>query len=430
MHSKHKKIAAVFIFALCGFLGGWASQAHAQDAPYGSCPDNTNTYCGDFSLYGYGGSQSQIYYHKVWSGSATYKVILRHVITVDPWNVPDVCLWDNTQSHGTNVYIDSCAGTLADGYYLFMENQSGGTGNSYAQYFQIIGGITYPYNPWGPTSDATTQFTSITPNSTIASSSPITVTINYNLNTTDYASSTAAGQTIRLLSRVSGRDTNFVSETHTQTISSAGGGTFSFQVPTDLPAGQFSTYVSITSYNGSPTFDCSALATGGTCVPIGGINVASTTNWTLNSSYFENITGTTTPNNLVYKNAPCGISDLSGCFQNALAALFYPTIAPGQAFQSIKDTAQAKFPIVYVTQLGAIRTALLSASSTAATSVSVNLWKLGSSATTTINLISQTAIANVPYTGTIYTVLTWLIWLMMAEYIYYRVLRMHDTHTP
>jgi len=427
MRSTRKKIAAIILFSITGFLGGWTSQAQAAPQVYPYLIDDP-------------------------TNGPTY-------LTIDHWSSTDlatICASGNEFNAWTQVYVpgnitktsatgsfcsNSPQGTINTGSGFFKGGQYGYSYGDYrvdmyhsatliAQFFytttcQTSGCFTTP-----PSSTASTTIDSITPSGTIASSSPITVTIGYHIGTTDYASSTAAGQTIRVLSRVSGTDTSFTSQSHTKTVSADGAGTFSYTIPTDLPAGQFSTYVSITSYTGSPTYNCDALATGGTCVPIGGINVASTTAWTLNTSYIENLLGTTTASNLVYKNAPCGISDLSGCFQNALAALFYPTITPGAAFNAIQDDARGRFPFVYVYQLGDIRTSLLTASSTAATSVTINLWKLGSSATTTINLISQSAIAAVPFSGTIYTVLTWLIWLGMAEYIYYRVIRMHDTHTP
>lgn len=428
MRSTQKKIIAIFIFATAGFFCGFFGIAQAavlydttgalgSGLSYGGTGYN-------FPLPSTGSSNWE--YMDVWFQTAgTHEIAIRN---------PAACSKNQTFSFtavsGKNTV--HLAFTPPSGYLVFDADSSCNYGNDEGVTSVPSHGAIEPYYviydaaPAPPTTASTTLDT-ISPSGTIASSSPITITITGHIGTADFGSST-----IRLLSRVSGRDTNFVSPASTYNITSDGAFSYSYQVTTSLPAGQFQIYASLTSYNASssPQFDCSALATGGICIPIGGINVASTTNFTMNSSYFESFTGTSTPSNLAYKNAPCGISDLSGCFQNALAALFYPTISPGAAFNSISDEAHAKFPFVYVYQLGAIRTALLTASSTSATSVTVNLWKLGSSATTTINLISQNAIAAVPFSNTIYTVLTWLIWLGMAEYIYYRVIRMHDTHTP
>lgn len=126
---------------------------------------------------------------------------------------------------------------------------------------------------------------------------------------------------------------------------------------------------------------------------------------------------------------PCSITDISGCFENALSYLFYPTVNFATAFVSIP--IQQKIPFVYAYQINLMRQDLLSASSTAPASLTVSLWRLpGSSATTTLTLISEPMLAAVPFSSTIYAIITFLIWLGMAEYVYYRVIRMHDTHTP
>lgn len=126
---------------------------------------------------------------------------------------------------------------------------------------------------------------------------------------------------------------------------------------------------------------------------------------------------------------PCGISDISGCFQNAISYLFYPTVDFTAAFISIP--VQGKFPFVYIYQIQQVRNTILSASSTAATSVTVPLWKLpGQTATSSLVMISSSLIAAVPYAGTVKTIITAILWILMAEYIYYRVTHMHDTNTP
>ena len=124
----------------------------------------------------------------------------------------------------------------------------------------------------------------------------------------------------------------------------------------------------------------------------------------------------------------CGITSITGWLKNAFQWRFYPASDSIAKFTTL--SVAEKFPFKYAYQLGAIRTALFSASSTAPTSITVSLWKLPSAATTTIELISKTKIQSVPFAGTIYNILTWLIWLGMAEYIYYRIIRTHDTNTP
>lgn len=128
-------------------------------------------------------------------------------------------------------------------------------------------------------------------------------------------------------------------------------------------------------------------------------------------------------------DSECSLTAIGGCIKNAFVWMFYPSSASLTQFSQIDYTS--KFPFVYVYQLGQIRNALLTASSTAATSLTIDLWKLpGQTSTTTLTLLSSAMIAAVPFSGTINSIMGWLIWLAMAEYIYYRVIRMHDTNTP
>jgi len=415
MLTKQKKIAAIITFAAAGFFCGFFGVSQAFAATDLSDPSSIDA----------GGAISvSSILHTATGNTAGFGY------TFECGNYPAVTahLGDNSGGFYTfstlngldlDGYHGSCA---ADTVWMLT------TSASQDWYFQWHkSGGSWTSGPGAPPTTASTTIISTAPTGTIASSSPITITITGTVGTTDLASTTAAGNTIRLLSWVGGVDTSFISPNHSWTLSSDGSFTKSYTVTTDLPAGQFKIYASITS---AGTYDCSALDTGGVCVPIGGVNIATTTFFTLNSTYFEHITGTSTPTSL-YTPQPCGISDLSGCFQNALAALFYPTVSPGQAFQNISQTARGKAPFVYAYQIADVRTALFTASSTADTSINVPLWKLpGQVATSSLVMISSTLISNVPYASTVKVIITAILWLMMAEYVYYRVIRMHDTTTP
>lgn len=448
MLTKQKKIAAIITFAAAGFFCGFfgIAQTHAAvvwtNVATGAA--NEAAYSPEYEQ----GFSSNTPGDSPFGGLPGYSMgVVKSVgvdfstggsVTLSVTNGGAGCPSDVTSINGTTYTVTAGFNILpiAGGTGV---NWSGGTNgcrfgfsgtpkakNFFLPYGQSAAVLTFYDTASGPTTASTTLDT-ISPSGTIASSSPITITITGHLGTNDLASTTAAGNTVRLLSWVGGVDTAFISPNHTWTLSTDGSFTQSYQVTTDLPAGNFKIYASITS---AGTYDCSAIDTGGVCVPIGGINVASTTYFTLNSSYFEHITGTSTPTNL-YTPQPCGISDLSGCFQNALAALFYPTVSPGAAFQSISQTAQGKAPFVYVYQIASIRNALFTSSSTAPTSVDVPLWKLpGQTATSSLVMISSTLISNVPYASTVKLIITAILWLMMAEYVYYRVIRMHDTTTP
>jgi len=126
---------------------------------------------------------------------------------------------------------------------------------------------------------------------------------------------------------------------------------------------------------------------------------------------------------------PCGIDAIGGCVKNAFVWLFYPSESVLNALSSL--TFRGKFPFEYAYQIGDVRTALLSASSTASTSVTVKLWKLPYQATTTnITLLSRDLVAAVPFSGLIQGILAALLWFFTAEYVYHRIIKVHDSNTP
>jgi len=420
----HKKITAIVVFAFCGFFGGYAGQAHAAYDGIANISVSQTT-CGGYACLVVsqtgGTSYDFAYAQYLWNGNIAGAVVTSN----------------GTINHGTpwawsgDFFGYSYMSTHYGRYDMWLAtsacNQDGGSDNGIATPNASSCHWTHFYVDWqgsgGSPTDAVippdpsvSRITSVSPSGTISSTSPLTITVSADIHAADVASSTANGGLLRIFSWVGGIDTAFQSPSHAFTVSAGGATTTTYQVNTDLPAGNFKIYASIYALDAYGAF--------------GPTYSATTTFFTLNESYFQHLTGTTTPTNLAYKNAPCGITDVSGCIQNALAFLFYPTVSPGQAFTTVSSAAQGKFPFVYVYQLGAIRTSLLTASSTAPTGLTVNLWKLPNAATSTIELISETKVAAVPFSGTIYTVLTWLIWLGMAEYIYYRVIRMHDVNTP
>lgn len=124
----------------------------------------------------------------------------------------------------------------------------------------------------------------------------------------------------------------------------------------------------------------------------------------------------------------CSITAITGCLKNAFLWLFYPASDTLEKFETI--SYESKFPFVYVFQIQNIRNSLFSASSTAETAITIPIWKFPGQATSTITILSQEMIEDVPFSGTIYLILQAMIWFMMAGFIYNRVLKMHDTHTP
>jgi len=123
----------------------------------------------------------------------------------------------------------------------------------------------------------------------------------------------------------------------------------------------------------------------------------------------------------------CGSLDIACHLKNAVVWLFYPSDDSTTQFSNL--TLQNSFPFAYVYQIGDLRTELFSATSTATGTVSVAV-PSPAGGTTTITFLSASMIESVPYASTIKTIIGWLLWLMMIEYVYYRVIRVHDSNTP
>jgi len=277
-------------------------------------------------------------------------------------------------------------------------------------------GFPSPFPPESVRGGPTRFLDPYTPaNGSFASSSPVTFSYDFSFNcSTSFGVYDTVGIDLRDTSQPGTEPT-----TPTQSIIACGGGTYYTQI----------TLVAGDNYIWRPVME----AASGTTTPFYGnwysYQATSTPDYTPYTPYNPppgTVSSTTNP----IPQAPCGVLDVSGCFQNAISYLFYPTIDATNAFLSIQVSNRA--PFVYAYQINQIRQTILSGNTASSTplSLSVNLWKLPGSATTSIVLISQAKIAAVPYSGLIYSVLTILIYLGMAEYIYFRVIRLHDVTTP
>lgn len=153
-----------------------------------------------------------------------------------------------------------------------------------------------------------------------------------------------------------------------------------------------------------------------------------------NNAYFATSTQTTITTGISACDSlsfPGNLSCYVGVMvKNVGIILFSPDPSTLAAFGDLNTQAQGRLPFVYAYQTANIVQTMFTASSTASTTLTVPLWKMGNSATSTITLISSSMIAAVPFSGTIYTILTALIWFSMVMYIYERVIRMHDVSTP
>jgi len=126
----------------------------------------------------------------------------------------------------------------------------------------------------------------------------------------------------------------------------------------------------------------------------------------------------------------CSLSAITGCIKNAVVWLFYPSNDSVESFKGISDTLSGKFPFSYVYDMNTMRLELFEAVETSTTTISLNFKIIPNHATSTLTLLSHDLLNSVPYSGTVKTILGWILWLLGIEYIYYRVLRAHDPHTP
>jgi len=131
-----------------------------------------------------------------------------------------------------------------------------------------------------------------------------------------------------------------------------------------------------------------------------------------------------------YPEYECAITSITGCLKNAGIWLFYPSSDSVERFKSLSDSLSGKFPFAYVYGMNTMRMELFESAQTATTTISLNFKIIPGHATSSLTLLSSSLLSNVPYANTVKTVVGFILWLMAAEYVYYRVLRSHDPNTP
>jgi len=152
-------------------------------------------------------------------------------------------------------------------------------------------------------------------------------------------------------------------------------------------------------------------------------SITATSSVTVDSSNPRSLSGLPEP-------ADCSLSAITGCIKNAAVWLFYPSSDSVDSFKGLSDTLSGKFPFAYAYGINTMRLELFEAAQTSTTTISLNFKIIPGHATSTLTLLSPTLLSNVPYSSTVKTILSWILWLLGIEYIYYRVLRSHDPNTP
>jgi len=133
----------------------------------------------------------------------------------------------------------------------------------------------------------------------------------------------------------------------------------------------------------------------------------------------------------LYASSSCAIS-FAGTFHlsDCIGYLVSPSTGSTSPLSQLQSVSLAHaFPFAYMYQLGDIRQALFNATNTASSSLSVSIPWFGGT-THEFTFISVAMLEAVPYASTIKTILAMLLWLMLAEFVYYKVIRVHDVTTP
>lgn len=112
-----------------------------------------------------------------------------------------------------------------------------------------------------------------------------------------------------------------------------------------------------------------------------------------------------------------GTFSLAGC----LEYMFTPSANVFQAYSSLTQLLDTKAPFVFTNQIGDIRTAMFEAEQTGSTVISVTVDGFGE-----IVFLTRDMIEAVPFSGLIRNVLAALMYFLMAEFIYRKVLAIHN----
>jgi len=125
---------------------------------------------------------------------------------------------------------------------------------------------------------------------------------------------------------------------------------------------------------------------------------------------------------VTYEN--CGITNLSGCFNNSIKYLFIPSSSAINGVVDLKETLGEKFPFAYVFQFGTVIEDLYQASSTASSSISYDFAGLGQ-----LELISVSQLQAVPFTSWLRTLLGMIMWIMFTILVYDKTKKIFNRDT-
>lgn len=153
----------------------------------------------------------------------------------------------------------------------------------------------------------------------------------------------------------------------------------------------------------------------------------STTAWTTPINFGLGTTTISTSTRETFVGAPqpldCSTLDIGCHIKNALVWLLYPSEESLEQFHNL--TLETKWPFSYAYEVGNLREELFTSVQTGTTTISVDVPHFGR-----LTFLSKALLEAVPYSSTIKIILGWIIWFMLMEYIYLRVIKVHDNNTP
>jgi len=119
----------------------------------------------------------------------------------------------------------------------------------------------------------------------------------------------------------------------------------------------------------------------------------------------------------------CGFTNLSGCLNNSMRFLFYPSTESITAVSSQYQALQTKIPFVYVSQASALLTGLYGGTVSTIPSITVTTG-IGN-----LTLISEAQVAAIPYVSLLRSLIAAGLWIMLFTIIYRKTLKIHDNVT-
>ena len=113
----------------------------------------------------------------------------------------------------------------------------------------------------------------------------------------------------------------------------------------------------------------------------------------------------------------CGLTALSGCLNNTIKIMFYPSTESIDNIKTLFDTTMTtKAPFVYVAQISGLFNSMYTQTASSSATITINI--LGGS----LDLISVARLQSVPFLSWLRTMLSAIIWIMASLYIYRRTL--------